>query len=250
MIGFALLIALWARGAVAGAERGAQLRRALAATALLLAVLSLLVLAATVALQWTVERASWPLFLPSAAAAATVMAWSVREWLWAVAGTLPRALPATLQRLAAAWALLLSLGVLSLFAAMNRAQDLETMAARVAQAAGARPLVFWNADETTLGWAQLYLPAGRWSALEAAGPDATPRLLQRLRDAPQSAVVSMIRGARWSSAAWLDYLQGRATAAELSMAGAVQDPALTAAGLKTTARFARPGGRGYLLWQR
>jgi 4-amino-4-deoxy-L-arabinose transferase-like glycosyltransferase len=250
MIGFALLMALWARGAISEAERGAEGRRALAVTALLLALLALAVLAGTVALQWTVARASWPVFVPSAAAAAAVVAWSVREGLVSVHGTRPQALPASLQRLAAAWSLLLSLGVLSLFGAMNRAQDLEAMAAGVAQAAGARPLVFWSADETTLGWAQLYLPAGRWSAIDAIEPGAPARLAQRLRAAPQSAVVSMIGGQRWSRAAWLEYLRGRATAAELSASGALDDPALAAAGLKRTARFARPGGRGYLLWQR
>jgi hypothetical protein len=242
MIGFMLLIALWM--AEPAAEPGvAPARRAVSITAWLVAVLALLVLAVTLALQSTVARTSWPQCLISALAAVAVGVVAARQGL---ARSAP--LSVALTRLAAAWCLLFSLGVLSLFAALNRSQDIEALATRVAQVAGPGPLLLWNPDETTLAWAQLYLPAERWTALDAADSGGASRLQQRLRDAPRSTIVSMTIGRRWSSAQWLAYLQGRATAAALAQPAPPPDPTLTAAGLVYSTRVERPGGRGYWLW--
>ena len=242
MIGFVLLIALWM--AEASAEAGAApARRAVSITAALVALLALVVLAATLALQSTVARTSWLQFLLSAIAAVAVAVIAARLCL-----ARPTPLPVAVTQLAAAWCLLFSVGVLSLFAAVNRTQDIEALATRVAEAAGPGPLLLWNPDETTLAWAQLYLPAERWTALDAADAGAAALLQQRLRGEPRTSLVSMILGRGWSRREWLAYLRGDARAAARANALPSTEPALTAAGLVNTARVERPGGRGYLLW--
>ena len=243
MIGFVLLIALWM--AEAGAEAGvAPARRAVSITALLVAVLALLVLALALALQSTVARSSWLQFLLSAIAAVVVVVVALRQGL-----ARSTTLFVAVTRLAAAWCLLFSLGALSLFAALDRSQDIEGLAARVTQAAGPEPLLLWNPDETTIAWAQLYLPAARWTAIDAADTGAAALLQERLQRAPRTMIVSMIGGKGWSTAQWLAYLQGRATVAELTGPQAPSEPTLSAAGLVSSNQVERPGGRGYLLWR-
>jgi hypothetical protein len=110
-------------------------------------------------------------------------------------------------------------------------------------------VLFWNADETTLAWAQLYLPAGRWSAFDAADAGGAARLEQTLHRDPRTTIVSMMIGPGWSRADWLAYLRGRATAAGLTADAQPAEPALIAAGLVKIAQVERPGGRGYLLWR-
>jgi hypothetical protein len=153
------------------------------------------------------------------------------------------------MRLAATWCLLFSLGVLSLIAAMNRTQDIEGLARRVARAAGSGPLLLWNPDETTVAWAQLYLPAERWQALDAGGADAVAQLEQQLDRAPRMTIVSLILGPGWTRAQWLDHLQGRATATRPAAPAQSAEPTLSAAGLVSIAQLERPGGRGYRLWR-
>src|ERR1700688_1205823 len=241
MIGIVLLIALWM--AEPDAAPGAvPARRAISITELLIALLALLVLAATLALQWTVERAPVLQFLTSAIAAAAVVAMAARQYL-------SRATPmhVAVTRLAVAWCLLFSLAVLGLIAAMNRTQDIDGLAMRVAQAAGPGPLLLWNPDETTLAWAQLSLPAERWTALDAADAGSPAQLEQRFHSAPGTTIVSLIMGRGWAGEQWLAYLQGRATATEQGTPVQSAEPALAAAGLVTIAQVERPGGRGYLL---
>ena len=247
MIGFVLLIGLWVtEPADAGRGRGrGRGRGALRVTAVLLALLALLVLAITVVLQGTVERASLPVFIFSAGAAMLVGLWCTRQAL-----VVAQSMPTALMKLATAWSVLLSVGVLSLFGAMNRTQNIESLAARVSHASGPGPLLFWSPDETTLAWAQLYLPAGSWRAVDAAELNAAETLTQSLRKTPTITVVSMISGSGWPREAWLDYLHGRATVAELSTNGAADEPTLNAVGLQPTAHVARPGGRGYVIWRR
>ncbi len=242
MIGFVLLIALWM--AEPAAQPGAvPARRAVSTTALLIALLALLVLAVTIALQWTVERAHGPQFLASALAAIAVAAAAMKQFF-------SRSTPVhvAVTRLAVAWCVLFSLGLLGLIAAMNRTQDIEALAARVTLAAGPGPLLLWNPDETTVGLAQLYLPAQGWSMLDAADPDAAALLERRLERAPRTMIVSPIGGRGWSSAQWLAYLRGRATAGELTRAQGPSEAVLSAAGLVKGFQVERPGGRGYLLW--
>ena len=246
MIGFALLVALWAEG-LAGAS--AAMRRAFAGTAALLAALALLLLAATLAIQWTVVRASWPLFVVSAITTALVAAWGARQCFAPAPDTISLPAPSRLLQFAAAWSLLLSLGVLSVFGAMNRTQDIDALAARVAQAAGPAPLLLWSPDETTLAWAQLDLPAGSWSTIDGADPAAPARLAGQLRAAPDTVVASMAAG-RWPRTAWFEYLRGELSADGTRAANAGSEPLLGAAGLRVRAQVGRPGGRGYLLWRR
>jgi 4-amino-4-deoxy-L-arabinose transferase len=243
MVGFTLLIALWMAGAAA--EPGAApARRAVSITALLIALLALLVFAVTLALQSTVARTSWlPCLISASAAAAAIVMTARRGWVRSVP------LPTAITRLAAAWCLLFSLGVLGLLAAMNRSQDIEGLATRVAQAAGPGPLLLWNPDETTLAWAQLYLPAERWSAFDAADAGSAARLQLALHGTPRTTIVSMMMGPGWSRSDWLAYLRGRATAAGLAAPAPPAEPALAAAGVVKIAQLERPGGRGYLLWR-
>jgi 4-amino-4-deoxy-L-arabinose transferase-like glycosyltransferase len=256
MAGFALLAGLWAAGGgeAGGAEVGGVEARTwrwpLRATAVLIGLLATLVLTATVALQWTAERASWPVFIVSASACALALGWSLRPRQPQRAGAAARA--QELLRLATAWCLLLSLGALALLGAVNRTQDIVALATRVAQSAAPGPMLLWNPDETTLAWAQLYLPAGSWSALDAGRSDSAAQLAQRLRSAPATVVVSLLPGHGWSYAKWREYLRPHAVTASLSMiplSQAARDPALAAARLSVTTRIERPGGRGYLLWR-
>jgi len=241
MIGFALLIALWAAGTP-------QARRPLSATAVLIMLLAAVVLAAAVALQWTVERASWPVFVVGMLACMVVIGWNLRAWRGAERGAAGQ-----LLSLAASWSLLLSLGTFGILAAVNRTQDTGALATGVARAAAPNPLLLWNPDETTLAWAQLYLPADSWSAVDAASASATAQLAQRLQAAPATVVVSLIPGRGWSWEKWRAYLRPHAMTASLSMIPsslAARERALAAAGLSVTTRIERPGGRGYLLWRR
>jgi hypothetical protein len=113
-------------------------------------------------------------------------------------------------------------------------------------------LLLWNPDETTLAWAQLYLPAGSWSALDAGKDDSAAQLAQRLQAAPATVVISMIPGRGWSWEKWRAYLRPHATTESLSIIPpslSAREHALAAAGLSVTTRIERPGGRGYLLWR-
>ena len=152
-------------------------------------------------------------------------------------------------RASTAAGLLLSFGVLSLFAAMNRTQDIAALAARVAQTAGPAPLLLWSPDETTLAWAQLELPAGSWRAIDGAEATAPARLIQQLRAMPATVVVSMVPGS-WQREAWLAYLRGELGADGVLAAHPGSEPLLGAAGLRVHAQVGRPGGRGYFLWRR
>jgi hypothetical protein len=216
-------------------------------------LLAAVVLAAAVALQWTVERASWPVFLLGALACAAVTGWNLRALRGVEQGAVREFAAGQLLRLAASWSLLLSLGTFGILAAVNRTQDTGALAARVAQSAAPGPLLLWNPDETTLAWAQLYLPAESWSALNAGNASSTAQLAQRLQAAPATVVVSMIPGRGWSWEKWRAYLRPHATTESLSMIPpslAAREHALAAAGLSVTTRIERPGGRGYLLWRR
>ncbi len=245
MIGFVLLIILWA---AEPSGDGAATRRAFAGTAALVTALALVVLGASAALQWSVLRAPWPRFALSAITAALVLVWSARQCSAPAPQSVAKSAPSRLLQFAIAWCLLLSLGVLGLFGAMNHTQDIDALAARVAQAAGPAPLLLWSPDETTLAWAQLDLPAGSWSAIDGTDPAASATLARRLRAAPDTVVASMAAG-RWTRAAWLAYLRGEVSVDGARAASTGSEPLLGAAGLSARARVGRPGGRGYLLWR-
>ncbi len=243
MIGFALLMAL-------AIERlsveGVAARRVLASTAVLLLLVALVVLGANATLQWSGLRAPWPLYLFSSCTAAVIAAWCARIiFAPRTASTPRRPVPERLQQFAIAWCLLLSLGLLCLGSAVNRAQDLESLAQRAAWNAGADPLLLWNPDETTLAWAQLYLPAGSWRSVESANAHASGGAA----DLPANALVASLVPGRWSREQWLTYLRGdRAT--QVDGAAGANEPLLSRAGFAPIGRIERPGGRGYFLWRR
>jgi 4-amino-4-deoxy-L-arabinose transferase-like glycosyltransferase len=256
MIGFVLLIALSIEGVSAV---GTTARRLLVGTALLVLLSALLVLGAGAALQWTVLRAPWPLYLASSCTAAVVAAWCAGLCLaprMAAAKQpkhAPPTLPARVQQFALAWSLLFSIGVLCLWGAMNRVQDLEAVARRVASNAGPDPLLLWSPDETTLAWAQLYLPAGSWRALDAAGAASPAALAQELQRAPANALIVSQAPGRWSREQWLAYLRGDRRlqgSAPVDFAVAADEPLLSHAGYAVRTQVVRPGGRSYFLWRR
>jgi 4-amino-4-deoxy-L-arabinose transferase-like glycosyltransferase len=247
MIGFALLIALSIEGLAADGTATRQLRKG---TAVLVLLAALLVLGGSAALQWTVLRAPWPMYLVSSCTAAVVAAWCASLCLAprAAAASQPT-LAARVQQFALAWSLLFSIGVLCLWGAMNRAQDLEALARRVALDAGPDPLLLWSPDETTLAWAQLYLPPGSWRTLDAAGAAAAA---QEPHGAPADAVILSLVPGSWSQEQWLAYLRGDASLAPsaAAVAAAANEPLLSNAGYAVRTQVMRPGGRGYYLWRR
>jgi 4-amino-4-deoxy-L-arabinose transferase-like glycosyltransferase len=261
MIGFVLLIALSIEDL---APEGTTARRLRNGTAVLVLLAALLVLGASAALQWTVLRAPWPLYLASSCTAAVVAAWcsilclAPREGVAGATAASQPSLTARVRQFALAWSLLFSIGVLCLWGAMNRAQDLQSLARRVASSAGTDPLLLWRPDETTLAWAQLYLPPASWRALDEAGTAATAGLAQQLRDAPANAVIASLAPGSWSRRQWLAYLRdderparpAAAAAAATVATPAADEPLLSDAGYVVRTQVARPGGRGYFLWRR
>jgi 4-amino-4-deoxy-L-arabinose transferase-like glycosyltransferase len=242
MIGFALLMALAIERLAADATAA---RRVLSSTAVLLLLVALLVLGINAALQWSAMRTSWILYLVSSCTLAVIVAWCAKIIFAPKATAGPRnSVAERLQQLAIAWCLLLSIGLLCLGSAMNRVQDLRLFAYRVAWNAGADPLLLWNPDETTLAWAQLYLPAGRWRSLASTGASvdltATPANAMA-----KALVVSLVPGS-WSREQWLEYLRGD----PLTYTAGANEPLLSAAGFSEIGRVERPGGRGYFLWRR
>ncbi len=241
MIGFALLVGLWAADAV-------RTRAALAVTAVLIATLATVVLTGTLALQWSVLRSGGAALWLSGLAAVTAIALSLRT-----AFSPGRSAASDIHRLALSWSVLLSLGTFSLIAAANSIQDLPTLASRVAQAAGPQPLLLWAPDETTLAWAQLYLPSGSWSAMDGADATADAELAVRLHAAPGTVILSLIPGRAWSWSRWRVYLRGQEAmrgTPQFPIAHIPPQPALSAAGWAVSERIERAGGRGYFLWRR
>jgi 4-amino-4-deoxy-L-arabinose transferase-like glycosyltransferase len=244
LIGFVLLIALSIEGLAAGAPAARSLR---ISTALLVLLAALLVLGASAALQWTVLRAPWPLYLLSSCTAAAVAAWCASLCLAPrTAGASQPTLAARVRQFALAWSLLFSIGVLCLWGAMNRVQDLESLARRVAISAGSDPLLLWSPDETTLAWAQLYLPPGSWHTLDEVGAAAPAALAQQLHAAPANAVIVSQAPGTWSRQQWLAYLRGN----EPRAANAATEPLLSNGGYTVRTLVVRPGGRGYFIWRR
>ena len=238
MIGFALMMALAIERLAADATAA---RRVQAGTAVLLLLLALFVLGANAALQWSEMRTSWMLYLVSSCTAALIAAWCAKIIFTPKTTSGPRR-PVTerLQQVAIAWCLLLSVGLLCLGSAVNRAQDLRSFAYRVAWNAGTDPLLLWNPDETTLAWAQLYLPAGRWRSLTSTGASAD------VTATPANAMVISLMPGQWMREQWLEYLRGRSP----TRTADANEPLLSAAGFSEIGQIERPGGRGYFLWRR
>jgi hypothetical protein len=233
MAGFVFMVLLWCADARSPAE--ALRTRAVRATGAVVALFALVLAGIAV---WLARTALAPAAGVTAASLAGIALCLYLSLRVAVA---PPAPAAALLRLACAWALLLSLGVLGLYGASNRAQDLRVLSERIASGTHMAPLLFWQPDETTLGWAQLYLPPARWSTMGAISSNAVSGAV----------VVSMAHIDAWHGREWREWLRappgvrlrpivaGDARAAE---------PQLAAAGYVPNAIIERPGGRGYVLW--
>lgn len=258
MVGFVMLIALWA--AAQATRAGASRPLPVTATAALIFLLSLALLVAVVGLQLSAERSGVLLFMCSVlcCVGAAVSCWQMmRPPASQAAPRLASAAPATpatpalasLERMGVAWALLLAVGVLPLYKTMNHAQDLRDLAVRLHAVTGNRALLLWDPDETTLAWQELYGTAGRWSAVGAAA--GTSALSRQLTEHPDAVIVSASHQPGWSRTQWLAYLrEGDEVVRNEIQPGAEAraNPALTAAGLTMIGYVGRPGGRGYTLW--
>jgi hypothetical protein len=151
MPGLALLGGLWAGRALAAPRR---LDRGMTrATAVLVAVVAVLLPAATVVLA---VRVAAPVGAPTAALA--VVLWAGALLLAARAWKASRSpSPAgALAACAAAWVLTVLAAAPVLFPLLNRAQDLSPVAAAARTVSGVDPLVLWQPDETTIATLDFY----------------------------------------------------------------------------------------------
>jgi 4-amino-4-deoxy-L-arabinose transferase-like glycosyltransferase len=153
----------------------------------------------------------------------------------------------TLQ--ATAFALLLALGTLAPLRVFDRSQDLLHVARAVSLASAGAPLLLWRPDETTLAWAQLYLPPAQWRALRNDQPDADSQLAQAVRADTAVEVLVQVPAPSWKIQDWRAYLRDGSMPTPPPSAIAIA-PALQAAGLTARAVIERPGGRRYLLLRR
>ena len=153
----------------------------------------------------------------------------------------------TLQ--ACAFALLLALGALAPLWLFDRTQDLQQVARAVSIGSAGAPLLLWHPDETTLAWAQLYLPGAQWRALRSEEPDTAAQLAGALsRDAALEVLVQ-VPAPTWKARDWLSYLRAGSMPRALPGALAIE-PALQSESLRAIALIERPGGRRYLLLRR
>jgi 4-amino-4-deoxy-L-arabinose transferase-like glycosyltransferase len=233
----ALLCALWltSNGAARAARRALLVSRvliALLAAALTLLSLELLRLHAPVALGLCglSAVAAFGILL------ALLLHWDQRDR--------DPAAVVTLQ--ACAFALLLALGTLAPLRVFDRSQDLVHVARAVSSATAGAPLLLWRPDETTLAWAQLYLPPATWRALRNEQPDADAELRAAVHADTALEVLVQVPAPSWKVHDWQAYLRDGSMLTPAPSAIALA-PALQAAGLKARAVIERPGGRRYLL---
>jgi 4-amino-4-deoxy-L-arabinose transferase-like glycosyltransferase len=240
MPALALLCALWitspsATLAAYWALLVSRVLIALLALALTLISITLLQLSAPVALSLCVLSAvvSFGIFL------ALVVQWDQRG----------REPPAALALQAGAFALLLALGALAPLRVFDRTQDLAHVARAVSLGSEGAPLLLWHPDETTLAWAQLYLPATQWRALRSDQPDTESQLISAVITDPALEVLVQVPAPSWQGRDWLAYLHDGSMPTPAPRAIAIE-PALQAESLLPIAVIERPGGRRYLLLRR
>ena len=239
LLGFALLIGLYAGSAGAALDRTDRACWRLCGW--LIAALAL-VLASAALLAGLAPGSADTLGIALAiiaAGAGLSAAWLALRLPVAAAGAMPR--------LALALALSLTIAVGPLYRELNHWQSLETVAARVRAAAAGAPLLLVGADETTLALASLYLPEVTRTALRAAtAPDAVARANAALAASDGAARVLWLvpDPRRWTFAAWrafLGYGDARPPAPP-----ALDLPAGLGA-LRLECLIERPGGRSYAL---
>jgi len=236
----ALLCALWITSA--GAGRSARLALivsrvliAVLAAALTLVAIELLRLGAPVAMGLCVLSAvaSFSIF------SALLLQWDQRA----------REPPAALTMQACAFALLLALGPLAPLRVFDHGQDFAPLARSVGLASEGAPLLLWHPDETTLAWAQLYLPPAQWRALRSEQPDTATQLDEAVASDAALEVLVQVPAPAWKFHEWQRFLRDGSVAAPAPGAIAIE-PALEAAHLLGVAVIERPGGRRYLLLRR
>jgi len=239
LLGFALLIGLYAGSAGAALDRTERLCWRL--TGWLVALLAVLIALAAALADFAPRSAD------ASGALLGVLALVAGGTAAGLAVRLPVPSAVALPRLALAFALVLSVALGALYRPLNEWQSLASEAGRIRAAAGDRPLVVFDADETTLALALLYVPASERAALIAAGaPDGTARAVAALAATRGTARVlwRVPEPRRWDAALWRAFL---------GYGGALPPPAPPAslpAGLgamHVECLIERAGGRTYAL---
>jgi 4-amino-4-deoxy-L-arabinose transferase-like glycosyltransferase len=240
-LGFALLIGLWARGPHDRFDRAATLLTAalVALQALLCGALAALTALAPSGSPW-VWAGSGALL---ATAAALVLAVAAARAAWRGPAPEPAA---AIPALALAIALTLSLVLLPLYLRLNSWMDLRVTALPLYAAAGQRPLIVFQPDETTEAMVELYPPpAPVIAVIRAIDSNAASAVAGQFTARPGAALLYLVPGrAQWNLKRWLEFLGYRAgliSAAPPSLPGGM--PALELRCLVT-----RAGGRTYALY--
>jgi len=236
-LGFAILIGLYVGSAGTALDR--HDRRAWRLTGALIAVLAV-ALASLAVLAALAPAVREPVGM--ALAALAVLAGGYAAWL---ALRLPVAAAGALPRQALAMALVLTCVIGPLLRQLNDWQSLEAVAGRIAAAARNRPLIFLDADETTMAMADLYIPRTEVLAVLGSGErDATPRAAAALAASERAArIVWLIPDRKpWELGEWLGFL-GYGRAPPLPPVPATLPGGLGP--LKLECTLVRPGGRAF-----
>lgn len=240
LAGFALLIALWSVDPQAQASPGA--RHAVTLTRGLIATLAAIVFLGTLVLQVSALRFS-ALGVIGSLICMGVLLTVLQTPSAPASGPAP-----ALNRLGLAYALLLSLGVLPLYATVNRWQDLSEVAAGTEAARSRGPLVLWRPDETTLAWVDLYLktkPQRVFYGDQAPSAGFEP-LLSYLQTTPQAQVLALADKKRWTLSRWMQFLRTDVTQPAAS-ASTDLGPFAGRTDFSVDYSYEAPGGRRYVL---
>jgi 4-amino-4-deoxy-L-arabinose transferase-like glycosyltransferase len=236
----ALLCALWITSA--GAGRSARL--ALILSRVLIAVLAAALMLVSLELLRLGAPVSVGLCVLSAVVSCSILLALLLQW-----DQRAREPPAALTLQACGFALLLALGPLAPLRVFDRGQDFAHLARAVSLASEGAPLLLWHPDETTLAWAQLYLPAAQWRALRSDQPETAATLNEIVATDAALEVLVQVPAPAWKIHEWQLYLRDGSIPAPAPGAIGIE-PALKAAHLIGTAVIERPGGRRYLLLRR
>lgn len=231
--GFGLLIGLWLHEHTSPSRATVW---ALRSAALLIAIFGAVLCAVTVVLAGPPLGAPLVRLVPGIAVSGGVTLYAL-SWL-RQRGAAPALI---FSRLCVALLLLLSLGTLAPVRVLNFAQDLSRIAWEVRHSPGGGPVLLWHPDETTLAWAQLYLPAGSVVALREEDADSDAALPRQLA-AGAGPVVYQLPTPSWHANTWWAYLRY----GTMPAATAIPLPAPLKA-LHVERLIERPGGRSYVL---
>jgi len=110
------------------------------------------------------------------------------------------------------------------------------------------PLLLWHPDETTLAWAQLYLPRAQWRALRSNQPDTATQLGNALlADAALEVLVQVRHGHGKCMTGWPTCTMARCRRRHPTPSNRAGTAGRALSGI---AVIERPGGRRYLLLRR